>query len=143
MSVQSQLNLVSTSRRGQRAVALLAVFTLALVAEQSARAGDPSHDARVEELVDLAAHDASFKVRASATQRLGNLGRLSSEDERLVTRVLIEALQDKSEIVRGVAAHAIGQRKIKDARVWLEKLRDHDQNDFVKRAAIAAIDSIS
>jgi HEAT repeat protein len=121
----------------------IAALVFSLVGAPVARASDPPHDARLAKLCDLLAHDTSFKVRASAAQRLGNLTLGSADDERAAARALIEALSDRNEIVRGVAAHAIGQRNVKDARVWLVQLRDHDDNDFVRQSANAAIKTLA
>src|SRR5436190_1532589 len=103
----NRCHLVEMKARGHRAYSLGALL-LVLALGSTARAGDQSHDARVHQLADLLAQDPSFKVRASAAQRLGAIGPLSSDDERTASRALITALNDKNDIVRGVAAHSIG-----------------------------------
>src|SRR5262249_6712373 len=129
--------------RRRACVGLAALLCILTHSTTEAIAGEAKHDGRIDALVDLIAHDPAFKVRASATQRLAGLTNLSSDDQRIVTRVLIEALSDKSEIVRGMAAHSIGKRNIKEARVWLEQLRDKDDNEFVRKAASDAIKALA
>jgi hypothetical protein len=115
---------------------------VASLAARSAAAGDASHDARLDELCQLLKSDPSFKVRATAARQLGTVKGLSQEDERRTLRALKDALKDDADIVRGFAAHAIGQRGGRELIGELTTLAQSDQNEFVRTAASNAIDAI-
>jgi hypothetical protein len=122
-------------------VIVLAVFASSLCGG-TARAGDADHDRRIDELCTLLKDDPSFKVRASAARQLGNVTQLSSQDERLATNALRKALFDDAVVVRGFAAHAIGQRGARELIGELQALRLRDDNEFVRTAASNAIDTL-
>ena len=96
--------------------------------------GGVSHaDKRVERLIRILRTDPSYKIRIQVAASLGQLR------ARKGVPVLIQALNDRHQTVRGVAAAALG--KIGDVRALdpLQNLAERTRNSFVRRQAKRAI----
>jgi len=97
-----------------------------IVALLLASAGASGADARVQSLSRALRTAPSYKVRIQAALVLGKLGK------REGVPVLVEALQDKNNTVRGVAAQSLGKLGAPEAIGRLKRALRNERDAFAK-----------
>jgi hypothetical protein len=105
-----------------------------------ALAGDHEH-AQVRDLSATLARDPSFKVRASAARKLGDLAESGLRKDPAVITALRAALADRDHIVRAMAVLAL--KKHAAAVPDLERLAETDPSPFVRESATKAVQEIN
>ena len=126
-----------------RASTSWAIALATLIGSLSVRpaiAGDHEH-AQVRDLSATLARDRSFKVRASAARKLGDLAESGLRKDPAIITALRAALADRDHIVRAMAVLAL--KKHAAGVSDLERLAESDPSAFVREAATKAVQEIN
>lgn len=121
---------------------VLLTFIAAFAAPHLGLPAPSVREESIQHLSRLARSDPSFKVRASAARRLGDLSERGAKNHPTVLLALSEALSDKDPIVRAVAAHALAAHGSPSMLAHLDRVRDRDTSELVRSAASKAAETI-
>lgn len=118
-------------------VLALASMVLILGSEHPAFAG--KLDRRIAKFAHLVKEDRSFKIRALAAKKLGELAQAGARGDRRIVSALIACLEDDNGIVRGMCVRALSRHRALSAVGRLTYVARFDPEDAVKNAAEDAI----
>jgi len=102
-------------------------------------------DSRTDYLIELLLTSGNYRVKVQSAKTLGQIGTSSSEEERKkIVQALIQACNDKNELVRMTAAASLGAIGDPSALTALEKLKSDKVNEVAQQAkdSIKKIESI-